>query len=109
MTHMPPSRDLRERLQASLGSTYTIERELGGGGMSRVILALDADLGRSLVIKVLPPEASTGVSVDRFKREISLAARLQHPHLVPLLSAGDSDGVPYFLMPFVEGNRCERV
>ena len=69
--------DLRERLQASLGRAYTIERELGGGGMSRVFVADETSLGRKVVIKVLPPELSAGVNVDRFKREIQVAARLQ--------------------------------
>jgi tetratricopeptide (TPR) repeat protein len=98
------STDLRDRLQASLGSAYTLERELGGGGMSRVFVALETALGRRVVIKVLPPELTAGVSVDRFKREIQVAARLQHPHIVPVLSAGEIDGLPYYTMPFVEGS-----
>jgi serine/threonine-protein kinase len=95
--------DLRDQLQTTLGSTYAIERELGGGGMSRVFVASDTTLGRSVVVKVLPPEMASGVSIERFKREISVAARLQHPHIVPLLAAGDAGGLPYFTMPFVEG------
>ena len=95
--------DLSEQLQESLGSTYTIERELGGGGMSRVFLADEAALGRRVVVKLLPAELMGGVSIARFHREISLAARLQHPHLVPLLAAGEVDGQPYYTMPFVEG------
>ena len=95
--------DLREQLQHSLGDAYTIERELGGGGMSRVFLADEAALGRRVVVKLLPAELMGGVSIGRFRREISLAARLQHPHLVPLLAAGEIDGQPYYTMPFVEG------
>jgi len=95
--------DLRDQLQHTLGSSYTLERELGGGGMSRVFVAEDTALGRSVVVKVLPPEMASGVSIERFKREISLAARLQHPHIVPLLAAGETGGMPYFTMPFVEG------
>jgi TolB-like protein len=95
--------DLRDQLQATLGDNYTLERELGGGGMSRVFVALDKTLNRRVVAKVLPREMAASVSVERFKREIALAARLQHPHIVPLLSAGDTDGLPYFMMPFVEG------
>src|SRR5262249_53067959 len=95
--------DLRDQLQHTLGASYTLERELGGGGMSRVFVAEDTALGRSVVVKVLPPEMASGVSIERFKREISLAARLQHPHIVPLLSAGETGGLPYFTMPFVEG------
>jgi len=95
--------DLRDQLQTTLGHSYTIERELDGGGMSRVFVAVDTALGRSVVVKVLPPDMAYGVSIDRFKREISLAARLQHPHIVPLLSAGEADGLPYFTMPLIEG------
>jgi eukaryotic-like serine/threonine-protein kinase len=87
----------------ALGAAYTLDRELGGGGMSRVFSAQETALGRTVVVKVLPPELAAGVSIERFKREIALAARLQHPHIVPLLSAGEMDGVPYFMMPFVTG------
>ncbi|MEX2152173.1 MAG: protein kinase [Gemmatimonadaceae bacterium] len=95
--------DLREGLQQSLGPAFTIERELTGGGMSRVFVALDGSLGRRVVVKVLPPELGASVSVDRFKREILLAATLQHPHIVGVIAAGEIDGMPYFTMPFVEG------
>jgi eukaryotic-like serine/threonine-protein kinase len=94
---------LREQLQQTLGTAYTLERELGGGGMSRVFVAEETALRRKVVVKVLPPEVAAGVNADRFKREIQLAARLQHPHIVPLLSAGEMNGVPYYTMPFVEG------
>ena len=95
--------DLRERLQAILGAAYRIERELGGGGMSRVFLAEEVRLGRQVVVKVLPPEMAAGVSVDRFEREIHLAAKLQHPHIVPLLTAGSDGDLLYYIMPRVEG------
>jgi serine/threonine-protein kinase len=95
--------DLRAQLQATLGDAYTLERELGGGGMSRVFVATETALGRKVVVKVLPAETAAQVSIERFKREIMLAARLQHPHIVPLHSAGESQGLPYFTMPFVEG------
>jgi len=94
---------LQDQLQSDLGSAYTIERELGGGGMSRVFVATDTRLGRRVVVKVLSPDLVASVSAERFEREIRLAARLQHPHIVPLLSAGDVDGIPYYTMPFVEG------
>ena len=71
--------------------------------MSRVFTARETALGRTVVVKVLPPELAAGVSIDRFKREIALAARLQHPHIVPLLSAGEMEGVPFFTMPFITG------
>src|SRR5688572_29427610 len=96
--------DLRDRLQASLGAAYRIERELGGGGMSRVFVADETSLGRKVVIKVLPPELAAGVNVDRFKREIQVAARLQHPHSVPVLSAGEFEGLPFYSMPLVDGS-----
>lgn len=95
--------DLREHLQRILGAAYTIERELVGGGMSRVFVAEDVRLGRRVVVKVLSPELGAGVSGERFEREIKLAARLQHPHIVPLLAAGDVDGLPFYTMPFVSG------
>lgn len=93
---------LWERLQAALGSTYTLERELTGG-MSRVFVAQETALGRRVVVKVLPPERTYGVSADRFHREIQLAAQLQHPHIVPVLNAGEADGLLYYTMPFVIG------
>src|SRR5262245_15960871 len=95
--------DLRDELQSSLGSAYVLERELGGGGMSRVFLAEEKALGRKVVVKVLPHDLAAAVSVDRFRREIQLAARLQQAQIVPVLSAGELNGVPYYTMPFVEG------
>jgi tetratricopeptide (TPR) repeat protein/tRNA A-37 threonylcarbamoyl transferase component Bud32 len=95
--------ELRDDLQAALGTTYRIEQELGGGGMSRVFLAEEVALGRKVVIKVLPPEMVSGVNQDRFRREIQLAARLQHPHIVPLLAAGASGDLLWYAMPFIEG------
>jgi eukaryotic-like serine/threonine-protein kinase len=100
--------DLRAWLQAGLGDTYTFGRELGGSGMSHVFVAEDNALGRRVVVKVLRPELAEGLSAERFKREIRLAARLQHPHIVPLLAAGEfeagsSVSLLYFSMPLVEG------
>jgi serine/threonine protein kinase/TolB-like protein/Flp pilus assembly protein TadD len=95
--------ELLDRLQRSLGHVYRLERELGGGGMSRVFLAEELALRRRIVIKVLPPELGAGLNIDRFRREIELAASLQHPHIVPLLAAGEADGLLYYTMPLVEG------
>src|SRR5947208_3647776 len=95
--------DLVARLQSALGDAYRIERELGGGGMSRVFLAQETALKRQVVIKVLPPEMAAGVNVERFRREVELAASLQHPHIVPLLSAAASGDLLYYTMPLVEG------
>jgi serine/threonine-protein kinase len=99
----PLASHVREYVQQSLGAAYTLERELGGGGMSRVFVARDHALGRKVVVKVLPPELAAALSVERFKREIMLSAALQHPHIVPVLSTGNTDRLPYFIMPFVEG------
>jgi serine/threonine-protein kinase len=95
--------ELSERLQAALGAAYRVERELGGGGMSRVFVAEETRLARRVVIKVLPPELAAEISVDRFNREIQLSASLQHPHIVPLLAAGGSADVLFYTMPFVDG------
>src|SRR5207244_12851897 len=84
-------------------AAYFLERELGGGGMSRVFMAEETSLGRKVVVKVLTPELSAGVNVDRFRREIQLAARLQQAQIVPVLAAGESNGLPYYTMPFVDG------
>src|SRR5688572_10047161 len=97
-----PASELQDQLQTTLGSSYEIERELTGGGMSRVFVANETSLGRRVVVKVLPPELR-GVNLDRFRREITVAAQLQHPHIVPVHSAGEAGGNPYFTMPFIEG------
>ena len=99
----PTNPRLRESLAAALAGVYTFERELGGGGMARVFVAEESSLGRKVVVKVLPSEKSGGVSAKRFAREIWLSARLSHPHIVPLLSAGEAGGQPYYTMPLVEG------
>ena len=95
--------DLLARLQAALGDTYKIEKELGGGGMSRLFLATEASLHRQVVIKVLPPEFTSEVSAARFKQEIELAAHLQHPNILPVLTAGAKDDLLFYVMPFVPG------
>jgi serine/threonine-protein kinase len=103
--------NFRDRLAAALAANYQIDDELVGAGMSRVFAATEHALGRKVVIKVLPPELSAGVNRERFQREIQVAAQLQHPHIVPLLSAGripsgeassDSE-LLYYTMPFIEG------
>lgn len=96
--------DIRPRLEQALAGVYTVERELGGGGMSRTYLAREVALQRRVVIKVLAPELLAGISVERFRREVLLAAQLQHPHVVPVLTAGDVDGIPWFTMPYVDGD-----
>jgi eukaryotic-like serine/threonine-protein kinase len=98
---------ISERLVAALGDSYTIERELTGGGMALVFVCEDHALERKVVIKVLPPELAAGVSAERFRREILTVAKLQHPHIVPILKAGDIDGLPYFVMPYVDGESLD--
>ena len=97
--------DLYASLQEEFGSSaYTIKKELLGGGMARVFLARDEALGREIVVKVLPPELTYAFSAARFQREIKLSAALQEPHILPVLSAGQTaGGYPYYTMPFVRG------
>jgi serine/threonine-protein kinase len=97
------SADIRAKLEEALGAAYTLDRELGGGGMSRVFVGVERALNRHVVVKVLPAEMAGHLSVERFRREITIAARLQHAHIVPLLSSGEFHGLPYFTMPFVDG------
>jgi tetratricopeptide (TPR) repeat protein/tRNA A-37 threonylcarbamoyl transferase component Bud32 len=96
--------DLREQLQDHLGDAFTIERELGGGGMSRVFVATEVRLNRRVAIKVLSPELAQGLNAERFEREILLAASLQQANIVPVLAAGEVGGLPYFTMPFISGD-----
>lgn len=91
------------RLSASLEDRYTIERELGQGGMATVFLAIDRRHERHVAIKVLHPELSAVLGADRFLSEIKLTASLQHPHILPLFDSGVADGLVYYVMPFVEG------
>ncbi len=95
--------DLRAQLQAGLGDSYTLERELGRGGMATVFLAQDLKHDRPVALKVLHPELALSLGPERFLREIKLAARLQHPHVLTVLDSGDAGGRLWFTMPFVEG------
>ena len=97
------SQELRAALESSLGAGYRIERELGGGGMSRGFVAEDLRLRRRVAIKVLAPELTHGFSIQRFEREIQTAAGLQQANIVGVLSAGDANGLPFYIMPFVDG------
>ncbi len=95
--------DAVSRLKETLSQSYVFERELGGGGMSRVFLAREIALGREVVIKMLTPDLSKDVSAERFAREIQVAASLQQANIVPLLATGSAAGVPYYVMPYVPG------
>ena len=102
------SSDLQDELQSTLGAGYRVTRELTGGGMSRVFVAEEASLEREIVVKLLPPELMAGLNMERFRAEVQHAVRLQHPHIVPVLSAGLIEyrsGVrgPYYTMPFIRG------
>jgi serine/threonine protein kinase len=98
-----PSNDIRAQLQSALGTSYTLEGELDGG-MSRVFVAHEPRLGRRVVVKVLAPEHVAGVSVERFDREIQLAGSLQQANIVPVLTAGEVAGLPYYTTPYVDGD-----
>jgi serine/threonine-protein kinase len=106
---MTDASDLTARLQRALGDRYRIERELGGGGMSRLFLANEPSLGREVVVKLLPPELASEVSAARFQREIELAARFQHPNIVPVLAGGASEGLLFYVMPFVRGESLRQL
>jgi tRNA A-37 threonylcarbamoyl transferase component Bud32 len=90
-------------LAAALAGRYTIERELGRGGMATVYLARDAKHQRRVAIKVLKPELAAALGPERFLREIEIAAGLTHPHILPLHDSGDAAGLLYYVMPYVEG------
>jgi serine/threonine-protein kinase len=98
-----PSGNLEERLRRALTGRFEIERELPGGGMSRVFVARETSLDRKVVVKVLPPDVAAEVNRDRFRQEVQFAARLQHPHIVPLHAAGEEQGLLYYTMPFIDG------
>jgi TolB-like protein len=95
--------DLLERLRTALTDRYIIQREVGRGGMACVFLGHDDKHGRPVAIKVLKPELAAALGNERFLREISIAAQLNHPHILPLYDSGEADGLLYYVMPFVEG------
>ncbi|HEX5635432.1 MAG TPA: protein kinase, partial [Gemmatimonadales bacterium] len=96
-------KDLLERLRAALADRYAIDREIGRGGTARVYAAQDLRHRRVVALKVLRPEISIMLGADRFLREIEIAARLQHPHVVPLFDSGERDGLVYYVMPLLAG------
>ena len=95
--------ELPEHLKKTLGAGFRIDRDLGGGGMSHVYVAHDDALDRDVVVKVLHPDLVDRNNLERFAREIRMAAKLSHPHIVPLLTAGESAGRPFYMMPLVKG------
>jgi len=90
-------------LASALAERYRIERELGAGGMATVYLGHDLKHDRDVAIKVLHPDLGAALGADRFLSEIRTTARLQHPHILPLLDSGDADGLLYYVMPLVTG------
>ncbi len=92
-----------DRLTAALSDRYRLDRELGAGGMATVYLAHDLKHDRDVAIKVLHPDLGAALGGERFLSEIRTTARLQHPHILPLLDSGDADGLLYYVMPLVTG------
>src|SRR5262245_22330369 len=105
---MAPTTDPLVQLSAALAGRYTVERELGRGGMGTVYLAQDRKHGRRVAIKVLPRDLAAAIGPERFRREIAIAARLTHPNIMPLHDSGQVAGVPYYVMPYLEGETLGR-
>jgi len=105
---MAPTADPLAQLSAALAGRYTVERELGRGGMGTVYLAQDRKHGRRVAIKVLPRDLAAAIGPERFRREIAIAARLNHPNIMPLHDSGQVGGVPYYVMPYLEGETLGR-
>lgn len=95
--------DAPDALRSSLADRYRIEREIGAGGMATVHLARDLRHGRAVALKVLRPDVAAAMGVERFQREVTLTAALQHPHILPLFDSGESAGFLYYVTPYVDG------
>ncbi len=102
-THRHSLDDLLERLRSIFADSYDVDEELTGGGMSRLFIATERALNRRVVIKILPPELTSEVMAARFKRESEVTARLQHPHILPIITAGLRDGLLFYVMPYIAG------
>src|SRR6476659_2543501 len=100
--------ELLERVSDALAARYRIQRELGQGGMARVFLAHDLKYERAVAVKVLRPELAADVGPARFLREIQIAARLHHPHILPLYDSDQTDGLVFYVMPYVKGESVKR-
>lgn len=97
-----------DRLSTALGDRYHVEGELGSGGMAVVYRAIDRKHDRPVALKVMRPEIAAAMGRERFLTEISIAAKLQHPHIVSLIDSGDADGMLFYVMPYVEGEIARR-
>ena len=95
--------EMLDRIRAALADRYEVEREIGRGGMAVVYLARDLQLGRQVAIKVIRPELAQALGIERFLREVRIAAALDHPNVVALFDSGEADGLPYYVMPYVKG------
>jgi serine/threonine-protein kinase len=95
--------DVLDRLKVALADRYTVEREIGSGGMAVVYLARDLRHERDVAVKVLRAELAAAMGAGRFLREIKLTAKLNHPHILPLLDSGEAEGFLYYVMPYVAG------
>ena len=95
--------DTFDRLKTALADRYAIEHELGAGGMATVYLAEDLKHHRKVAVKVLRPELAAAIGPERFLREITITAQLNHPHILPLLDSGEDEGFLYYVMPYMQG------
>ena len=100
---LEPTEGIEQQLTAALADRYRIERELGRGGMAVVFLAHDLKHDRPVAVKVMRPELAASIGTERFLREIQIAAKLNHPHILMLIDSGEADGLLYYVMPYVEG------
>ena len=101
--------DLLDRLKTALANRYSIEEELGSGGMATVYLAEDLKHDRKVAVKVLRPELAAVLGAERFVQEIKTTANLQHPHILPLFDSGEADSFLYYVMPFIDGENARYV
>src|SRR5437667_5666991 len=92
-----------DKLRTALNDRYRIEREIGAGGMATVYLAHDLRHDRNVAIKVLHPDLAAALGPERFLAEIKTTAKLQHPHILPLLDSGEAGGLLFYVMPFIDG------
>jgi eukaryotic-like serine/threonine-protein kinase len=96
-------KEISDRLRSELAGRYTIERELGRGGMATIYLAYDLRHDRDVALKVMHPEVAAALGPERFLREIRISARLDHPHILTLIDSGQTDGVLWYVLPYVRG------
>jgi serine/threonine-protein kinase len=104
-----PDNDLLAQLKSMFGGQFDVEQEMKGGGMSRLFLATERELNRKVVIKILPPDLTSPMMLARFRRESEVTARLQHPHILPVISAGVRDGLAFYIMPFFRGESLRQM